>query len=138
MLSYARLAQVAKHLRETTEDATSFYSKDVEVSSDIIQLLLDYQNSQSGFGLTTSRESSFTSDLVRSTSAIVDNKTSTYWQASRKRVAGLSAPDLVYTWQEYLSTLLKNADHIHLDRSTNILTPNVRFNLDTMDKISSG
>lgn len=47
-------------IRVITETTQKFYANDVEISSNLISLLLKHESLQSGFGLAMARETSFT------------------------------------------------------------------------------
>lgn len=47
---------------------------------------------------------------------------------------GLSAPYLIKNWQKYISTLVENAEKVHLDRAKYISSENILFSLDTLVK----
>ena len=48
-------------IKDITESTQKFYANDIEISSNLISLLLKHENLQSGFGLAMARETSFTS-----------------------------------------------------------------------------
>jgi len=132
-LSQEFLANLAMKIRVITETTQKFYANDVEISSNLISLLLKHESLQSGFGLAMARETSFTGDLVRATSAIISNKTQSFWKMENPSM-GLSAPYLIKNWQKYISTLVENAEKVHLDRAKYISSENILFSLDTLVK----
>ena len=74
-------------------------------------------------------------DLVQATSVIISNKTQHFWKMENPSM-GLSAPYLIKHWVNYISTLVKNAEEMHLDRAY-IPSENILFSLNTLVEYDS-
>uniref|UniRef100_A0A8C9TVM6 Cadherin EGF LAG seven-pass G-type receptor 3 n=1 Tax=Scleropages formosus TaxID=113540 RepID=A0A8C9TVM6_SCLFO len=126
-----RSLTLAYQLRDVTEATPRLYGNDLQIADRLLSRLLNFENQQTGFGLTATQDAHFNENILRSCSALLGLTTAGLWRGQGV-VGEREAGGLVQLLEQYARTLAQNMKLTYLNPVA-LVAPNIVMNLDRVE-----
>ncbi|KPP64742.1 cadherin EGF LAG seven-pass G-type receptor 3-like [Scleropages formosus] len=123
--------KLAYQLRDVTEATPRLYGNDLQIADRLLSRLLNFENQQTGFGLTATQDAHFNENILRSCSALLGLTTAGLWRGQGV-VGEREAGGLVQLLEQYARTLAQNMKLTYLNPVA-LVAPNIVMNLDRVE-----